>query len=121
MCWRKVTVTGSLDTGADQLVLDSSTRSASGSENEPLLRWPGSLTVSDASPAVEMTFAEVLAVYSRSTPGTNAPNEAGAPRVSARGAGTVPPTGARTVGNSSTSMCALGRASLITAPANGPS
>ena len=51
----------------------------------------GSATVSVASPAVEMTFAVVDAVYSFATPGVNAPKLAGAPIVSASVAGTVPP------------------------------
>src|SRR5690349_24981577 len=83
--------TRSLDTGADHALFDSETRSGSGSENAPFTRWPGSETVSAASPAVEMTFAFVDAVYSFATPGVNAPNEAGAPSVSASVAGTVPP------------------------------
>ena len=41
---------------------------------------------------VEITVAVVDAVYSRATPGVNAPNVAGAPSVSASVAGTVPPT-----------------------------
>ena len=49
------------------------------------------MTVSVASPAVEITFAVVVAVYSFATPGVNAPNVAGAPSVSASVAGTVPP------------------------------
>ncbi len=56
--------------------------SACGSTNEPLTRWPvllvlGSATDSVASPAEEITVAVVDAVYSRATPGVNAPNEAG--------------------------------------------
>ena len=62
-----------------------------------MTRWPvatelGSATVSAASPAVETVLAVVDALYSRATPGVNAPNEAGAPSVSASVAGTVPPT-----------------------------
>src|SRR6185312_9186945 len=45
-----------------------------------------------AEPAVEMTFAVVLAVYSLSTPGVNAPNDAAGPSESDSVAGTVPPT-----------------------------
>ena len=65
----------------------------------PLTRCPvasglGSETVSVASPAVETTLAVVEAVYSRATPGVNAPKDAGAPSVSASVAGTMPPTGA---------------------------
>ena len=52
----------------------------------------GSLTVSVASPALEITLAVVVAVYSRATPGVNAPKLAGAPDVSDSVAGTVPPT-----------------------------
>src|SRR3954468_11673023 len=85
-------VTPSFATGALQLALLSSTRSGSGSENAPLVRWPGSDTVSAASPAVEITLAVVDAAYSLATPGVNAPNEAGAPSVSESVAGTVPPT-----------------------------
>ena len=51
-----------------------------------------SATVSVASPAVLVTVAVVDAVYSRATPGVNAPNEAGVPSVRARVAGTLPPT-----------------------------
>ncbi len=47
--------------------------------------------LSSASPAVEITFAPVVAVYSRATPGVNAPNCACEPRVSASVAGTVAP------------------------------
>ncbi len=57
-----------------------------------MLRWPGSLTESVASPAVEVTVASVVAVYSFATPGVNAPNDAGPLRLSASVAGTVPPT-----------------------------
>src|SRR3954447_11650601 len=92
MCWRNVMVTGSLETGAVQPALLISTGERSGSENAPLVRWPGSETPRAASPAVEITLAVVAAVYSRSTPGVNAPNDAGAPRVSESVAGTVPPT-----------------------------
>ena len=67
-----------------------------GSENEPFTRRPvafelGSATLSVASPAVEITFAVVLASYVRPTPGTKAPKLAGAPRESDSVAGTVPP------------------------------
>ena len=57
----------------------------------PVLVVAGSATLSVASPALEITFAEVDAVYSRATPGVNAPNDAGAPRESESVAGTVPP------------------------------
>ena len=63
-----VIVTGSFDTGPVHADLLNSTRSGSASENAPLVRWPGSDTVSAASPAVEMTFADVDAVYSRAAP-----------------------------------------------------
>ena len=58
MCWLNVIVTGSLETGAVQVVFDSETCSGEGSENVPLTRWPGladgSTTLSVASPAVEI-------------------------------------------------------------------
>ena len=38
------------------------TSSGDGSENAPLAKWPGSLTLSAASPAVLITFAVVCAV-----------------------------------------------------------
>src|SRR4051812_31209818 len=93
MCWRNVIVTGSLETGAVHDAFENSTRSGSGSENEPLVRWPGSDTLSAASPAVEITLAEVEAVYSLSTPGVKGPKAAAGPRVSDSVGGTVPPTG----------------------------
>ena len=93
MCWRNVIATAALDTGPVQLAGVISTRSASGSENVPLVRLPGSETLSVASPAVLMTLAVEVAVYSRSTPGTNAPKLAGVPSVRLSVAGTVPPTG----------------------------
>src|SRR3954471_3570215 len=76
--------------------LSARTCSAWGRLNEPLTRWPvavgnGSATDSAASPAVEMTFAVVVAVYSFATPGVNEPSEAAGPSVSASVAGTVPP------------------------------
>src|SRR4051812_46289866 len=92
MCWRNVIVTGSSDTGFVHVALESSTRSGSGSENAPLVRWPGSETLSVASPAVEVTVAVVEAVYSLSAPGVNGPKLAGEPYVSESVAGTVPPT-----------------------------
>ena len=66
------------------------------SENVPLTRRPvavadGSETLRSASPAVEMTFADELAVYVLATPGVNAPNVAGVPSDSPSVAGTVPP------------------------------
>ena len=68
-----------------------------GSENAPLTRWPGavldgSLTASAASPAVEVTLAVPWAMYSRATPGVNAPKLGTVPSVSDSVAGTVPPT-----------------------------
>src|SRR4051794_11222774 len=57
---------------------------ADGSENAPLTRWPGtfaleSATLSSASPAVETTFAVVVAVYVLPTPGVNAPKAGAVP------------------------------------------
>src|SRR3954447_2866928 len=91
MCWENEMVTGWLETGAAQDDFDNDTWSGSGSVNAPFAKCPGSETDSDASPAVEITFAVVEAVYVASTPGVNAPNDAGAPRVSANVAGTEPP------------------------------
>src|SRR4051794_25312028 len=91
MCWRNVTVDTALDTGPVQVAGARSTRSGSGRVNAPFVRRPGSETVSAASPAVEITVAVVLAVYSRSTPGVKAPKDAGAPIVSDSVAGTLPP------------------------------
>jgi hypothetical protein len=74
----------------------------------PVATLLGSATVSAASPAVEMTFAVVDAVYVLATPGVNAPNAAGAPSVSASVAGTVPPTSPATgvsVGPNAVSLC----------------
>ena len=62
MCCLNAIVTGSLETGAVQVALLKETSSGEGSANAPLVRWPGSLTVSAASPAVLITFAVVLAV-----------------------------------------------------------
>ena len=59
MCCLNAIVTGSLDTGAVHVALENETSSGDGSENAPLTRWPGSDTVSAASPAVEITFAVV--------------------------------------------------------------
>src|ERR1700742_3215500 len=94
MCWLKPIVTASLETGALQLDFENVTCSGSASENAPLVRWPGSDTVSAASPAVEMTSAALDAVYVLSTPGVNAPKLTGPPSVSESAAGTEPPTGA---------------------------
>src|SRR3712207_2832446 len=85
--------TFSLDVGAVHADLLNATCSGSASVNAPLVRCAGlGATVSDASPAVEMTLAVVLASYVLSTPGVNGPNEAGAPRDSDSVAGTEPPT-----------------------------
>src|SRR4051794_19297750 len=91
MCWRNVIVAVALDTGPLQVAGAISTRSGSSSEYAPLVRRPGSETVSAASAAVLITVAVVLAVYSRSTPGVNAPNDAAAPSASESVAGTLPP------------------------------
>src|SRR5687767_12745597 len=91
MCCLNVIGTVSFDTGPVQAVLPNSTRNGSARENAPLVRWSGALTPSVASPAVDVTVALVDAVYSRSTPGVNAPNDA-APTDSESVAGTVPPT-----------------------------
>src|SRR3954447_10546370 len=92
MCWRNVMVTGSLDTGAVHAALENSIRSGSDSANDPFVSTPGSLPVSAASPAVLITFAVEVAVYSLSRPGVNGPKDAGGPSVSANVAGTDPPT-----------------------------
>src|SRR4051794_4277447 len=92
MCWRNLIVTGSFETGAVHDAFESDTRSGSDRANDPLLRQHGSLTLSVASPAVEITFALVVAVYSWSVPGVNAPNDAGLPSISDSVAGTLPPT-----------------------------
>src|SRR3954452_3381326 len=91
MCCENRIAKASLDTGPFHVRGRSSTCSGSGSENAPLVRWPGSETLSVASPAVDVTVAVVPAVYSLSTPGVNAPKLAGAPRVSESLGGTVPP------------------------------
>ena len=53
---------------------------------------------------MEITFADVCAVYSFATPGVNAPNVAGAPSVNDSVAGTVPPTVPGTSGKNPGSM-----------------
>src|SRR3954468_6570044 len=68
--------------------------SADGSENAPLTRWPGAValeseTLSNASPAVEMTLAVVCAAYVLARPGVNAPKLAAVPSESESCAGTV--------------------------------
>src|SRR3954470_16488494 len=50
------------DTGPDQLFGAMATCSGCGSVNAPLARWPGSDTLSAASPAVETMSAVVCAV-----------------------------------------------------------
>ena len=62
MCCLNEIVTGSLDTGASQVDFEKATSSGDGSENEPFIRWPGSETLSAASPALEITLAVVEAV-----------------------------------------------------------
>src|SRR4051812_38784642 len=62
MCWLNAMLTGALETGALHALGAMLTCSGSGRLKLPLVRWPGSLAVSDASPAVEMTLAVVLAV-----------------------------------------------------------
>src|SRR6188472_3799231 len=67
---------------------------ADGSVNAPLTRWPGaveleSVTLSSASPAVEMTFAVPAAVYDLARPGVNEPKLGAEPSDSASCAGTV--------------------------------
>jgi len=47
------------------------TVSGCGRLKAPFVRWPGSLVVSWASPAVEITFAVVFASYVRPTPGVD--------------------------------------------------
>src|SRR4051812_33914302 len=81
-----------LDTGPLHAPGAMSTRSGRGRAKAPLVSRPGSETVSAASAAVLMTLAVVVAVYSRATPGANAPKLAGAPSVSASVAGTLAPT-----------------------------
>ena len=48
--------------GAVHAALLNATSKGDGSENAPLDRWPGSDTVSAASPAVETTVAPSVAV-----------------------------------------------------------
>src|SRR4051794_17507397 len=92
MCWRKVIVTGSFETGAVHDALLNSTRNGSLSNIDPLLSTRGSDTDSAASPAVLSTVAPVVATYSLSRPGVNTPKLAGAPSVSDSVADTEPPT-----------------------------
>src|SRR4051812_25262396 len=102
MACSKPIVTASLETGPAYVLtvagsVEPATFSGWGSEKAPLTRWPGavalgSLAVSVASPAVEITLAVVDAVYVLAVPGVNAPKLAGVPSVSDSVAGTVPPT-----------------------------
>jgi hypothetical protein len=55
----KLTATLSLLVGPVQADLAKETCSGSGSANVPFIRWPGSLTLSAASPADEVTVAVV--------------------------------------------------------------
>ena len=61
MCCEKPIVTGSLETGPVHVDFERLTTSGDGSANVPFIRWPGSDTLSVASPAVEMTLAVVEA------------------------------------------------------------
>ena len=62
MCWRNVTVTGSLDTGAVHAAFENATCSGSESVNVPLARYAGcGDTLNAASPAVLVTVAVVVA------------------------------------------------------------
>src|SRR5690349_10525032 len=92
MCCLNVIADTALETGPLHDAGAISTRNASGSENAPFSRCPGSDTESVASAPVDVTVAVVVAVYSRSTPGANVPNDAPAPSMSESVAGTVPPT-----------------------------
>ncbi len=49
----------SFETGPVQVAFEKETASGDGNANVPFVRWPGSDTVSAASPAVEITFAVV--------------------------------------------------------------
>ena len=62
MCCRKVIAADALETGPVHDAGTMSTRNGCGSENVPFIRCPGSDTVSEASPAVEITLAVVDAV-----------------------------------------------------------
>ena len=93
-CLKEI-VTWSLETGAVQADFEKDTCSGCASVKVPLASRPGSDTLSAASPAVEITLADVDAVYSRATPGVNAPNEAAGPMASDSVAATVPPAAAR--------------------------
>ena len=58
----KVIAAAALETGAFHVFGAIATRRGCGSVKAPLARWPGSETVSVASPAVEITVAFVDAV-----------------------------------------------------------
>ena len=92
MCWLNAIATGSLETGPVHAAFESVTCSGSGRLNAPLVRWPGSLTESAASPAVLMTLAVVEAVYVWSTPGRERSEARRRPQRQRERAGTVAPT-----------------------------
>src|SRR5689334_13342857 len=91
MCCENAIANASLETGPVQTVFAGVTPSGPASENAPLASFAGEAD-SAASPAVEVTFAVVDAVYVLATPGVNAPNDADPPSDSESVAGTVPPT-----------------------------
>ena len=62
MCCLNAIATGSLDTGAVHVDFDRATSSGEGSAKVPFVKWPGSDTLSVASPADEITLAVVDAV-----------------------------------------------------------
>ena len=85
---RKVIAAAAFETGRVHEAGLSSTRSGCRQRERAVHQVAGvGRTVSAASPAVEITFAVVVAVYSRATPGVNAPNDAAGPSVSASVAG----------------------------------
>ena len=92
IAWAKDRVETPFEIGPVQVLGAIVTCNGLASSNVPFARRPGSLTVSVASPAVLVTVAVVLALYSRAIPGTNAPNVGGDPSVNASVAGTAPPT-----------------------------
>ena len=85
---------GAVDTGPVQTEAGSPifTRSGCGSVNDPFCRCPGSEVLSAASPADEITFAVVDAVYSRSTPGWKSSNPGRTAERQRQVGGTAPPT-----------------------------
>ena len=85
----KVIAADAFDTGPLQAAGAIATRSGWASAYDPFMRCPGSSTVSAASPAVLVTVAFVVAVYSRATPGVSAPKLAGGPSTSESVGGTV--------------------------------